>query len=388
VNALDVAILLAALLAVVGGYRLGLVARVLSWAGLGIALALAVAFVPSLMSAMTNATPRGRLLGVLGFVLGIGLLGQALGLAVGSLLHASLPLGIGVRKLDKVAGAVIGGFGVLVFVWLLIPALASAPGWPARAARGSAVVRAIDQFAPDPPASIRELGRMVAEPAYQDVLGQLNTPDNPGDPPTRGLSTAVGRRVAASVVKVEGRACDQIQDGSGWVVRNDLVVTNAHVVAGERRTSIQRPDGSDVDAVVVAFDPRRDLALLRAPGLGLASLQTASGSTGLEGAVYGHPGGGPLRSVPARIAEEIRARGPDIYRTSETEREVYVLAAQLQPGDSGGPLVDRKGRVVGVAFAIDPRENATAYALTDDELDPLLRKVGTSPVTTGSCLVG
>ena len=108
----------------------------------------------------------------------------------------------------------------------------------------------------------------------------------------------------------------------------------------------------------------------------------------MVGAVYGHPGGGPLRPTPARIAQEIDARGTDIYRTTPTSRSVFVLASQLAPGDSGAPLVDPSGTVVGVAFAIDPGTSTTAYALTDTELRPLLAAVPTSTAETGSCLVG
>ena len=99
-----------------------------------------------------------------------------------------------------------------------------------------------------------------------------------------------------------------------------------------------------------------------------------------------------MREAPARIAQEINARGTDIYRTGSTERDVFVLAAQLQPGDSGGPLVDTRGRVVGVAFAIDPSADTTSFALTTKEidtvLDPVTRSDATTPVSTGACLVG
>jgi S1-C subfamily serine protease len=108
--------------------------------------------------------------------------------------------------------------------------------------------------------------------------------------------------------------------------------------------------------------------------------------------VYGHPGGGALRAAPARIAEIVTAGGTDIYRTGRTDRSVFVLAAELAPGDSGGPLVDQEGRVVGVAFAIDPGQAGTAYALTGDELDaalePALATGTEAAVDTGPCLVG
>jgi S1-C subfamily serine protease len=202
------------------------------------------------------------------------------------------------------------------------------------------------------------------------------------------LSPAADDHVRNAVVRVEGQACDQIQDGTGFAVAPDLIVTNAHVVAGEQATAVFLPDGERRPARVVRFDPRRDLALLQVSDLGLAPLALGDGTTGMVGAVYGHPGGGPLRPTPARISEQIDARGTDIYRTTATSRSVFVLAAQLAPGDSGAPLVNASGTAVGVAFAIDPSTSTTAYALTSAELRPLLAAVGTRTVKTGTCLVG
>lgn len=387
-NVLDAAILVGVVLAAIGGFRLGFVARVLSWIGLGVGLALAVHFVPDLMTAMASSSPRARFLAGFGFVAGLAVSGQALGLALGALVHRTLPLGPPVWTVDRMAGASVGGFGVIVFVWMLIPALASAAGWPARAARGSAIVHAIESVAPEPPSSLEQLGRMVAQAPFPEVLGRLTAPPQTGTPPAFAMSAVVDARVRASVVRVEGRACDEIQDGSGFVVETGVVVTNAHVVAGERRTTVYTQGGGSFAATVVVFDSGRDLAVLRVPGLTAAPLSLAQGRDGMVGAVYGHPGGGPLAVAPARIAQEIEARGTDIYRTSPTEREVFVLAAQLAPGYSGGPLVNTAGQVVGVAFAIDPGAQATSYALAVSELDPTLAEVPEARAPTGACLVG
>jgi S1-C subfamily serine protease len=112
-----------------------------------------------------------------------------------------------------------------------------------------------------------------------------------------------------------------------------------------------------------------------------------AGHAGDEGAVYGHPGGGALRAAPARVGEEIVAVGTDIYRTGKSRRSVYVLAASLRPGDSGGPLVNRRGEVIGAAFAIDPARSSTSYALTDTEIESALASRQAAPADTGSCLV-
>jgi S1-C subfamily serine protease len=392
VNVLDVVVVAATAAAGYFGYRLGFVARVASWVGLAIGVTLAVAFVDDVLDTLSSQPSATRLLVALAFFLFLASAGQALGFAVGIALRRRLPARAGVHRIDRIGGAVVGVLGVLVAVWLLVPALTSASGWPARAARDSQIVRAINRYAPDPPPQAERLGRSVAEGPFPEVFSRLNGPGDVGTPPTKALAPDVAARVASSTVRVEGEACDQIQAGSGWVAGPDLVVTNAHAVAGERNTHVETSDGRRLAATVVAFDPGRDVAVLRIRNLRLFALPRADGRDGVAGAVFGYPGGGPLVISPARIAETVNAAGTDIYRTGRTRRQVFVIAAELAPGDSGGPLVDQAGRVVGVAFAIDPGQDATAYALTRAEVDavlvPMLNAGGRSAVGAGPCLVG
>ena len=112
------------------------------------------------------------------------------------------------------------------------------------------------------------------------------------------LSTA-----EASTVKVKGAACGRNQEGSGWAVAPDLVVTNAHVVAGEPagQTSVLLPDGTTKPATVVLYNSDVDLALLSVPGLGERPLPLGTGGKGQSGAVLGHPNGQDPLAVPARL---------------------------------------------------------------------------------------
>lgn len=391
-NVLDLIVLAVMVAAGYFGYRLGFIARVVSWTGLALGVVLAVAFVDDVMDVFSSQPSQTKLFVALVFFLLVASAGQAVGYAVGFALRRRLPARQGLHTSDRVGGAVVGVLGVLVAVWLLTPALASAEGWPARAARDSQVVRAINRYAPDPPPQAQRLGRAVAEGPFPEVFSRLNGPGGVGAPPTRALAPDVAARVASSVLKVEGEACDQVQAGSGFVAGANLVVTNAHVVAGEPRTEVETSDGRTLSATVVAFDPDRDLAVLRVRNLRLFVLPGADGGEGTTGAVFGHPGGGPLRIAPARIAETVNAAGTDIYRTGRTSRRVHVLAANLAPGDSGGPLVDQQGRMVGVAFAVDPGQDGTAYALTRDEVDrvvaPVVNGGGQTSADTGPCLVG
>jgi S1-C subfamily serine protease len=391
VNFLDLVLVAVAAGAGWVGYRMGFVRRASSWAGLAVGIIAGVLLVPDVADALKGSPPRTRLLASLAFVVVVAAIGQAVGAAIGGSLAAKLGRGAGgaLRQGDRVAGGVLGVTGVLVLVWLLIPALAGSPGWTARAVRDSAVARLIDRVAPEPPSESETLGRLVGDQTFPEVFDTLASPDA-GTPPSDGIPADAAARVTRSTLLVEGEACDQIQEGTAFVAGPNLVVTNAHVVAGEAHTRVTTSDGRRLDSTVVAFDPNRDLAVLRVPGLGLPALERGDAQVDERGALFGHPGGGPLRQAPVRISEQIRARGTDITRTTPTERDVFVLAAVTAPGDSGGPVVDDAGRVIGVMFAYDISRESTAYALTRTELDavldPVLAGSPTAAVGTGGCL--
>jgi S1-C subfamily serine protease len=393
---LDLIIAVAAALAAIGGFRLGLVARAVSWIGLAAGLVVAARLLPDVIGRFADADPNGKLLVAALVLLGGAFLGQALGLFVGARANASLPAGP-LRALDDAVGAAVGLVGVLVSVWLLLPSMANVPGWSSREARNSAIARFIDRDFPRPPNTVEALRRLVGSQAFPQVFNALAPAADTGPPPAVStLSQAVTDRVAASTVKVEGDACRRIQEGSGWAVAADQIVTNAHVVAGEHRTQILTPAGRTLDATVVAFDPDRDLALLTVPGLGDQPLALASQATSVEaqekltgttGAVFGHPGGqDQLAVTPFLVSEFVDALGRDLYDQRDTKRNVFVLASDLMPGDSGGPLVDPAGTVAGVAFAIAPDRPGTSYALSYTEVSAFLATAGSSAVSTGPCL--
>src|SRR4051794_39411839 len=309
-NIMDAVIVLAAVAAAIGGWRFGFVARLLAWAGVALGLMIGIRFVPGVVTAFGGTAADDRVTVALLFLVLVATLGQGIGLAIGAVVHRLRPEVRGLPVWDRAAGAAVGVLGVLVLLWMTIPSLATAEGWPARVSRGSALVNIIDDYAPTQPSTFAAWGRRISEAPYPTALGPLDEPPDPGRPPRRTLPAAVDQRVRHSVVKVTGTACDQVQEGSGWVAAPGLVVTNAHVVAGERDTNIIAEDGLPYPARVVVFDPNRDMAVLRVPGFDAPPLPRADGHTGESGAVYGHPGGAPeLRAAPARIGREIIALG-------------------------------------------------------------------------------
>jgi len=389
VSPFDAVVLVALAAAGLGGFRLGFIARVASWIGLALGLYLAVLVLPAALRTFEGPDPTNKLLIAAVILLTGAFAGQALGLVLGSSLRRFVPLGP-LRMVDRSVGGLVGAAGVIVTLWLLLPAIAAVPGTPAREARRSVIARAIDRELPPPPDPMQVLRSLVGDTDFPRVFEALRPTPPVGPPPEAStLDAGLVERVSGSTVKVEGVACRRQQQGSGFAVADDTVVTNAHVVAGQPagRTEVLRPDGRRLDATVVVFDAARDLAVLAVPGLGQAPLPVGTAEVGEQGAVFGHPGGqDALRVAPAAIRRRVDAVGRDLYDARRTERDVFILAASLQPGDSGAALVDTEGTVVGVAFAIAPDQSGTAYALTADELREALDQPRRASASTGPCL--
>lgn len=387
---LDLVIVVAAVVAALGGYRMGFIGRVISWLGLALGFYVAVRSLPSVINDLHNSSADTLVAVSVVVLVGGAMVGQALGLVAGSRLHHVLPLGP-LRLADRGVGAAVGAAGILAVLWLLIPSLAAVPGWPARAVSGSAIARWVSRTMPAPPSALQVLRRMVGNNAPQ-VFAVLQPGVSSGPPPAGiPLSATLASALQASTVKVMGQACNRIYEGSGFAVAPDLIVTNAHVVAGEPvgQTAVLEPDGRRLPADVVMFDPRRDLALLSVRSLDETPLPLANPQVGQVGAVFGHPNGqDPLAITPARVSQEEVAVGQDLYDTHTTRREVLILASALAHGDSGGALVDTSGQVVGVAFAISADQPDVSYALAASEVRAALAEPRARHTPTGPCLTG
>ena len=384
---LDWMILLGCLTAAVGGYRLGFVARVASWVGIVGGITAAVLMLPTLLRNADGISEASRLGIVVLITLSGTLIGQMLGLLLGAHISANFVQGRW-RYVDQGVGLVAGVFGVLAAMWIILPTAADVPGWSAQQVRSSEIAQEIDKHAPQPPDAIKTLRRLVGSQSFQPVFEGLAPAQDTGPPPTSlTIPADVLDLVKQSTVKVEGTACKRTQNGSGFAIGPNTFVTNAHVVAGEKNTSVIAPDNKRHDATVVAFDADRDIAILRTPTHTVNGLPVASASEGDTGAVFGHPGGqDDLEISPAIIRSKVTAVGRDLYDNRQTRRQVLVLAANLRQGDSGAALVNPRGEVIGIAFAIAPDNPNTAYALDTSELAPVLDQARNQSVSTGPCL--
>lgn len=397
--ALDVALGLVLVLYAVAGYRQGFVVSALSVTGFLGGGALAMWLLPWLLASWhAVSTSPGLRIGVsLAVVFGVAALGQALAVAVGARLRAGVRLQVA-RWLDSVLGGVALLVTAAVFAWFIAGAVRpSAPAPVARAIGESRLLGVIDGAVPPGTAqAFAGFRSMLDRSGFPRVFEGIEAePIMPAAPPDPGVVDGPGlRRASASVVKITGFAssCRQGQEGSGWVVADGKIVTNAHVVAGLDDIVLRvRGTGQSHRGRVVLFDPRRDLAVIDAPDVRAAPLPLGAPlARGGSAVVAGFPLDGPYRESPARVRTELTARGADIYGRPGIARDIYSLFATVQPGNSGGPLLDPQGRVVGVVFAKSLDDTNTGYALTLAEARPVIDAAAhaVAPVSTGSCLTG
>jgi S1-C subfamily serine protease len=205
------------------------------------------------------------------------------------------------------------------------------------------------------------------------------------------VNTPVVAAASTRVVKTRSVAhsCKKILVGSGFVVAPNRVLTNAHSVAGSDQTTVQIGDGPSYDARVVMDDPDMDVAVLYVPDLTAQPLQFADepAAGGTDALILGFTGGGPLSAKSARIREEIKLNGPDIYHDKNVTREVYAIRGVVRQGDSGGPLIDVNGRVLGIIFGASSDDPETGFAMTASQVLPALANAAKlEPVPTGVCV--
>jgi S1-C subfamily serine protease len=177
--------------------------------------------------------------------------------------------------------------------------------------------------------------------------------------------------------------------GSGWIAGDGVIVTNAHVVAGQDDTTVQlEGSGPRHDADVIRFDVTNDIAILRASGVsGAPALpMNVNASPGTSGAILGFPENGPYDVEPGRLGPTATATTQDAYGRGPIRRRITTLRGEVRHGNSGGPMVDRRGRVLTTIFAsAQGGGGGEGYGVPDSIVRDALGKAQ-GPVDTGPCV--
>ena len=363
------------LLAALGGAVQGLV-----WSGLSLAGLIAGAFLGGRLAPvlLTNGSrsqyaPVVALAAAVGLAVAFEVVGSTIGARIRGRERRRR-----VRLLDSSGGVLAGALIGLAVVWVLGAMALQLPGQAdlRRAVQRSAVIQRLNSIVP-PRRLLNALARIDPFPSFAGPPA----PTQPPDP--RVLSKPGVRAAAPSVVRVLGTACGLGVEGSGWVAARGLVVTAAHVVAGEHDTTVVPIGGGALQADVIAFDSHDDIAVLRVQGLDLAPLRLADPRRGTPVAIVGYPLNGPLDATAGRIGSTATVLGQDAYGRGPARRIVTSLSGTVEHGNSGGPAVDASGAVQSTVFAARALGSG-GYGVP---ASIVRRDIGSAagPVSTGPC---
>jgi S1-C subfamily serine protease len=379
-TAIDWIIVAFTVLMALWGYSQGLVVGALSLAGFLGGAFLGARIGPLVLSGGAHSpyAPLFALIGafLIGGILATGL--EVLGFQLRRRLGPTLGL------IDGLGGAVLIACAGLVLVWVAGAVALQTPGASdlRRAIQRSSIMRALNETLPPSGPLLNALARFDPFPQIAGPQADVPPPNSKiaRDPQVQGA----GR----SVVRVLGTACGLGIEGSGWIGPGGLVVTNAHVVAGEDDTTVQaQGTGPHLDAQPVWFDPHNDIALLRVPALADApslSLRV-NAPPGTSAAILGFPENGPYDVEPGRLGRTSTVRTEDAYGRGPIERRITSLRGRVRSGNSGGPMVDGSGRVVTTIFAATvgsgPR---SGFGVPDSVVRDALQRAS-GAVGTGAC---
>jgi S1-C subfamily serine protease len=328
------------------GFRQGFIVGVLSFGGFALGAFLGTRLGPLLLP-RGSASPYAPAFGLVGALLAGAILASGLE-GVGFKLRRTLIIP-GMGLLDGLLGAVLSAAIALGIVWIAaaVAGQSSGQGQLRADIQHSVILRKLNQILPPSGPVLNALARLDPLPSITGPSPQVAAPE-PQIAHTPGVSSA-----SRSVVRVLGTACGLAIEGSGWVAEPDIVVTNAHVVAGEQDTTVE-VDGQppSLSAQPVAFDPTDDLAVLRVPELDLAPLSLVSApASGTSGAILGYPENGPFNVQPARVGRTQTVITQNAYGQGPVSRLLTPLRGLVRPGNSGGPLVEVQGHVLTTVFA-------------------------------------
>jgi S1-C subfamily serine protease len=357
------------------GWKKGLAASALSLAGIVLGAWLGSRIAPALLQGGARS-PYTPLAALAGAAVGAIVL-ETLGTLAGSALRTRFRRPR-LTTFDSVGGLALGAVTGLAMVWVLGAVALLLPGQAdlRRGAQSSALLRGLNDVIPP--------GQLLNALARIDPFPTISGPAAPVAPPDPRLAHALGvRRSAPSVVRVLGTACGVGVEGTGWVARPHLVVTAAHVVAGQTDTMVESQSGVRYPADVVAFDRRNDVAVLRVDELGARPLALVDAVPGEAVAVLGFPENGPFTATPARIGKTSFVLAEDAYGTGPVTRSITSLRGRVRHGDSGAPAVDARGAVEATIFAARLR-TAGGYGVPADVVRVNLGSAS-RPVSTGAC---
>ena len=361
------------------GLKRGLIGGLLGLAGIVVGAYLGAKLAPEFLSGRESPyTPLVALAGAAVLVF----LFQSIASMAGSAIRTSLFVLPPLRWLDSLGGLVLGAVAGVAIVWVLGAVALHLPGQRElrEEVQRSRILGELNERVPP--------SRLLDAIARVDPFLTIRGPLANVAPPDPALLASPGVRAARdSVFRVTGSACGLGISGSGWAAAPNLVVTNAHVVAGMKDPRVDRRDGDYRDAVVVAFDVRDDIAVLRVAGLGATPLEPVAPVAGQAVAILGYPESGPFAAAAGRIGQTSTVLTEDAYGRGPVNRRITTLRGDIRHGNSGGPAVDIRGHVQTTVFASRVGVESQGYGVPTELVRAKLADARDSgSASTGPCV--
>ncbi len=385
---IDFIIVLAIIISIFRGYSIGFVRQFLSTIGFfgGLFLGAKIEKYTVVWGHTANSKSIIGLITTLGVAMILVTIMEYVGIIIKNKL-----VKIKINLLDSGLGSIISVITLVLGIWL-IASLVNSLRVPQIQSyiNQSKIITYLNSKLPPAPIILSDLGKIIDPNGFPQVFinGEPAINQTAKLPQLSQFQTIINQD-ENSVVKIVGQGCGGIVEGTGFIAAPDLIMTNAHVVAGINKPYITTLFGRNYEARAVFFDPNLDLAILRVDNLSQSPIPISNQiyNNGTQGVILGYPGGGGLTALPASIINQIEATGQNIYGSQTVTRSIYELNANVIPGNSGSPMINSSGQVVAVIFAQSTNYAHVGYALTSPKVANELTRAerSTSTVSTGSC---
>lgn len=382
---IDILIILALIYVVHRGLKLGLLQLVGSTLGFIGGIFLGSYLSVSLLGGNIQTSTRVLLILIIEITVATSLsyLGGYAGFRLGSKISKKH-----LHRANLMLGAPFEAISLLFVVWVVSSGLTTVQTYNlGYYIQHSGIIIALDKTLPPPPDLIARLEKLASPNGSPNVFIGLE----PQHTPINASNTISSKVVVAaepSIVKVQSVGCGGLVEGSGIIVGNNYVLTNAHVVAGTTQTTISDTRGTFA-ATPIWFDPNLDVSVLRTKYLNepILTLANRTAADNTAGVVLGYPGGGTLTAVNSVVIDNIDAVGQNIYNQGQVTRSIYELQSNIEPGNSGGAMIDASGQVIGLVFAKSVSQPDVGYSLVSTTVIPSLQKAISQnhQVSVGQC---
>jgi uncharacterized membrane protein required for colicin V production len=378
----DLLIAIIVVLAGVRGFAEGAIRQVAGLAGLAGGFLLGAAVAPSLSGDISKSGWRPAI--ALFIVLIMSVLGGIVGGVVGHVIkHVVQAMMLGI--VDRIVGVVVGAGGALIMCWLVAGLLTTASwGSVATGIQSSSILAAMDHVMPPVPTIEAKVESLFHEAGVPNIFADIVTPTLPPTvKPSKLAPLVTGLSQPNNVVKVlASGACGEASEGTAFYVTSNEVLTNAHVVAGEKHVSVDAHP-----AAVALYDPKNDLAVLRvSESESPFSFVSSEPSRGTAVQVVGFPLNGTRTEASGYYEGELTGAGRGIYDETLFVKSVLDLEVNVDPGNSGSPVLVG-GRVAGIVESKSITQASTGYAIPDSVIRSDLAKTPASgSVSTQTCL--